>query len=770
MPPFVGRALPRFEDKRFVTGSGRYTADLNLPGQAHTVLVRSPHAHAELRAIDGSKALAAPGVLAVYTADDLLEAGIGPIPSFARTPPFEVRNANGTRMVEADQYPLATDRVRYVGQPVAIVVAETREQALDAAELVLVDYEPLQAVPDLKQAMAEGAPRLWPDAPGNVSGSWETGNGAGVGEALRNAAHVVDVTVDYPRISVSFMEPRAALATYDDEADRVTLHVGCQGANRLRDMLAAMLGVEKRAVRVIVPDVGGGFGARGNVYPEFIAAVHATRMLGRPVKWVAERSESFLTDTQARSQTIDATLGMDDEGRILGVRVSSTWRHGAYLSPRSIFVLAHWMGPLTGGPYRVPVIHFSCRGVFTNTAPVAAYRGVARAEAIYVMERLLDAVALKSGMDRVALRRRNLIPATDLPYTNPAGLTFGVGDFHRNLEMALAAIDRTGVPARRNDAARDGRLLGWSVAPFIMGAGSVPEEFGAIRIDGSGAVSARVGTQDFGMGHETTFAQVISDRLGVPPEAVSLIQGDTDVIPAGAGAQGSRCMRIGGGAVAAAADSLIDKACRHAEELLETDRSDIVFEAPDFVVRGTDRRIGLADVAAHAEASGQPLSAEETFVVDGPSYPNGCHACEVTIDPETGRLTIERFVTVFDPGVLVNPLIVDGQMHGGVAQSIGEATREQVFYMPDTGQLATGSLMDYALPRAADLPDLETLANPYPEADNPLGVKGVGEAGSVGAQAAIVNAVLDALADHHVRQIDMPLTPERIWRALNREV
>jgi len=769
MTDYIGQPMPRFEDRRFLTGQGSYSDDLSEPDQVFAIFVRSPHAHANVESVDLDDARSAPGVLAAYAAQDLQAAGVEAIPSFTRTPPFQVLNADGSEMPLASQYPLATDRVRYVGEPLAMVVAETANQARDAAERVVVDYRECGAVVDIDRARAEDAPQLWPDAPGNQSSHWEIGNSQAVDQALAGAAHIVNLAVEYPRVIIAFMEPRACLASHDPDSGGFLLRAGCQSAHRLRDVLAITLGVDGDFVRVVVPDVGGGFGARSNVYPEFVCTLHAARDLGRPVAWTSDRSEAFLADTQARSQRMHATLGLDANGIITGLRVTSDWWHGAYISPRSIYVLANWMGPLIGGNYKVPASHFSCRGLFTNTAPIAAYRGVSRTEAIYVMERLMDAAARQSGIDRIDLRRRNMIALADMPLTTPTGLAFGKADFHGNFDRALDAIDLAGFAERRAKAESQGKVRGIGITPFVLGAGGVPDEFAEIHLHGTGEVSVLVGTQDFGMGHETVFSQVVADRFGVTPDKVTLIQGDTDLIAAGAGGQGSRCMRIGGGAIMLASDSVLAKALNLAADLLEAAPADIGFEVPDFVVRGTDRRIGLSKVAAHAEAQGSPLQADETFVTTAPSFPNGCHACEVEIDPETGQLAVESFVCVVDPGKIVNPLIVHGQVHGAVAQAIGEAVVEKVVYDRQSGQLSSGSLMDYALPRADDVPYFTTVFNPLPGEDNPLGVKGVGEAGTVGSQATIVNAALDALSPLGVETIDMPLTPETIWRALNEE-
>ena len=766
MTAYVGQPLPRFEDHRFVTGQGRYTDDLETPGAVHAVMVRSPHAHAHVDAVDADAARDADGVLGVYTGADLAAAGLKPIPSFTRTPPYQVLNADGSEMADGSQFPLATDRVRYVGEPVAVVIAETVHQAQSAAELVEVSYRPIDAVTGIGAALAADAPALWPELPDNRSCHWQDGDREAVDRALGKAAHVVDVEMDYPRMVIAFMEPRGVIARFDAGEDRFTLTAGCQSAHRLRDVLAMVFDTPAEQVRVVVPDVGGGFGARGNVYPEYVCALFAARALGCPVRWQASRSEAFLSDSQARSQRIRATLGLDQDGRIAAVRVAATWWHGGYLAPRAIYVLANWMAPMICGTYRVPQHHFTCEGVFTNTAPIGAYRGVARSESIYAVERLMDAAARQIGMDRAEFRRRNMIAADETSTATSTGQVYGPADFGRSLDLALEAIDWGGFGARRSEAEGRGRLRGIAAVPFVLSAGGVPDEYAEVHADGEGGITVHAGTQDFGMGHETAFAQVMADAFGVAPDRVTLVQGDTDKVPTGAGGQGSRCMRIGGGAMTMAAEAVIEQGRRWAEDLLEAGAADIVFDAPHFVVRGTDRSVDLQQVAKHAEEKGQPLRADRMFKTEGPSFPSGCHVCEIEVDPETGRMAIVRFVCVVDPGQVINPLIAEGQVHGGVAQGIGEAALECVVYDRASGQLASGSFMDYAMPRADDLPDIDTLFNATLGGDNPLGVKGIGEAGTVGAPAAVVNAVLDAVAQRGVTAIDMPLTPERVWRAL----
>jgi carbon-monoxide dehydrogenase large subunit len=768
MTGYIGQSLQRVEDARFLTGAGAYTADLNAPGQAHAVVVRSPHAHAMIRSIDAAAAGSAPGVLAVYTHRKLRDAGIVPIASFTRTEPYRFDNIDGSDMADSSQYPFAIDRVRYVGEPVAMVVAETLAQALEAAELVQVDYDELEAVTTIAAALDADAPLLWPELPDNRSFDWQIGEDSSVDACFASADHVVDVEVDYPRRIVAFMEPRAALAQYDDRG-RYDLQVGCQSAHWMRDGLALALGVESDVVHVSVPDVGGGFGTRAIVYPEYVATLHAARDLGRPVKWVADRSESFSTDAHARSQRIKASLALDAEGRFLGIRMAATWEHGGYLAPRSVFVLLNAQPPMVCGPYRIAHRQFSLHGVFTNTTPIASYRGVGRCEAAFALERLVDAAARVIGIDPITLRRRNLIAPDEMPFAAATGLTYERVDFEASLDSALQAIDYEGFSSRRDAARARGALRGLGVATYIQTAGGAPDEYAEVRVTANGEVALATGTQDFGMGHRTAFAQVAADLLGVDPTSVSLTFGDTDKIPRGQGGHGSRCMRIGGNAIAKSIGTVIEQGREIAGDMLEVAADDVAFTAGRFEVAGTDRSVGIFDVAAAAEDRGTPLKAYESYMVDGPTMPNGCHACEVEIDVATGMLTLERFVTVIDPGTVINPMLAAGQMHGGVAMGIGEAMLERVVYDPQSGQLLSGSFMDYAMPRADDLPMIETLLKPVASSANPLGVKGIGEAGTMTSPAAVVNAINDALAERGVSEVEAPLTSELIWQALQKQ-
>jgi carbon-monoxide dehydrogenase large subunit len=768
MKTYVGQPLPRLEDERFLRGEATFTADLSLDGQAHAVVHRSPYAHAAIKGIDAAAARAAPGVLAVLTAAELRAGGVGAIPSLTNELPLPPSNTDAGPFADASQFPLAEDRVRYVGEPVAFIVAETLEAARDASERIEVDYEPLPAVTTIDDALAEGAPQIWPERADNRSLAWDAGDAAATAAAFEAAAHTVELTVEYPREIIAFMEPRSALADYDKDSGRFTLRTGCQSGHSLKPMLARVLGIEEAAVRVIVPDTGGGFGARSVVYPEFPPLMFAARLLGRPVAWTAERSESFLSDSQARSQRLRGALAFDGDGAITAVRVETQWWHGGYLMPRSVLVIIAWMPPMVCGPYRTPTHHFAIEGIFTNTAPVAAYRGIARAEMTYLLERMIDAAAPVTGIDRIELRRRNLVRLEEMPWRSPTGAVYQPADFTRSLNLGLETIDMTSYTARKAASKKLGLLRGLGVVTYIENAGGALADYAEIEVcgDNNRDIVVHVGTQDFGMGHETVYAQVIADVLGVPPASIKVIDGDTDRIPTGAGAHGSRSMRIGGGVVHQASQAVIEAGRPIAGELLEAAAADIEYRAGAYVIAGTDRAVDLFAVAAEAGRRGAPLVARETFEVPGPSYPNGVHLCEVEVDPETGAVTMDRYVIVSDPGRVINPMLAAGQLHGGLAQGIGQAALERVAYEPGSGQLLSGSFMDFALPRADDMPEVSVVFNPVEGDDNPLGVKGIGEGPTTASPPTVVNAVLDALALRGVGHIDMPLTPETVWRAL----
>jgi carbon-monoxide dehydrogenase large subunit len=765
-PTGVGASLKRREDARFLTGASGFTDDLSLAGQSFAVVVRSPHAHARLRRVDTAAASATPGVLLVLTAADLAIDGVRAIPSFTTTAPFDVRSRDGSTAPAAEQYPLARDTVRYVGEPVVFVVADTAAGAHDAAEQVVVDYEPLDAVVELGEALAPDAPRVWDDEADNVSVEWERGDERAVASAFARAAHVASVELINNRIAPVFMEPRAAIAEYDARSDRYTLRVGCQSPHGLRAVLAQTMAIEPSRIRVIVPDTGGGFGARNGVYPEYPALLVAARRLGRPVKWTAGRSESFLSDHQSRDHVLSGEIAMDAGGRFTAMRARVDWRHGAYFTTRSVWVMAHYLPPTLGGPYRIPCAHLSFRGVFSNTAPQAAIRGIGRIEANYLTESLIEAAARASGIDRIELRRRNLVTASELPWTTAGGSVLTSGAFTGEMERALALVDWPGFAARRTDDAAKGRLRGIGVALYVENDGSTNTEFAEIEATAGGRVVVSVGTQDFGMGHATIYSQIVGDALGVAHDRIDVVSGDTDRVARGSGSHGSRTARMGGGAVIGSANKLIEEGRTLAASLLEASPADLVYRDARFTVAGTDRGVGLFEAAAAKVARGERFAALHDFVTAGDAHANGCHACEVSIDPIDGSVRLERYVMVADVGRPINPLIVHGQMHGGAAQGIGQALLEHVVLTPDSGQPLAASFMDYAIPRADDLPSFAVELDETIESDNPLGVKGAGENATTGAPAAIMNAVRDALRSAAVDHVDMPVTREQIWRAL----
>ena len=765
-PTGIGAPVRRKEDRPHLTGAARFTADLRRPGEAHAAVVRSPHAHARLVRIDTAAARALPGVRLILTAEDLRDEIAHALPSYSRTPPFDIRGRDGALAPEAEQFPLARDRVRYPGEAVAFVVAETPTQAQDAAELVTVEYRSLPAVVELEQALAPDAPRLWDDVPGNVSFEWEHGDAEAVHTALARAAHVARVTVANNRIAVAFMEPRAALAEFDPTTGRWTLWAGCQSAHRMQEVMAYLLGVDTSRVRVVVPDMGGGFGARAGNYSEFPLLLVAARRLGCPVRWAAERTESFLTDTQARDHVLRGELGLDERGRFTAIRVHADWRHGAYFAARSVFTMVHYLTPTLGGAYRIPCGHLSLRGVFTNTTPLGAYRGIGRVEANYIMESLVDAAARDTGIDRLELRRHNLVGADALPWTTPGGAVLTSGAFAENLERAARLADWSGFPVRRAAARASGRLAGIGVALYVENDGSIPSEFAEAEATPDGRVVVRVGTQDFGMGHATVFSQVAAEILGVPFDRVDLVFGDTDRVQRGAGSMASRSARLGGSAVVGGARKLVEVGRDVAARMLEAAAVDLHYDAGRYRVAGTDRGVDLFAVAAFAAADGQRLVGQADFVTTTEAHANGCHVAEVSLDPEVGTVRLERLSIVADVGRAINPLIVHGQLHGGAAQGVGQALWEELAWDPQSGQPLSASFLTYTIARADDLPAFNVELNEIPEADNPLGVKGAGESATTGAPAAVMNAVRDALQAAGAGPVDMPATAARVYQAL----
>ena len=597
--------------------------------------------------------------------------------------------------------------------------------------------------------------------------SGRTTTGA-VEAAFARAAHVTRVEVVNNRIAPVFMEPRSAVAEYDPGTSRWTLRVGCQSAHGMRAVLVHVMGIGPERLRVVVPDTGGGFGARGGVYPEYPLLLVAARRLGRPVKWTAERTEAFLTDHQARDHVLRGELALDGDGRFTAMRARVDWRHGAYLTSRNVWVMVHYLPPTLGGPYRIPCGHAAIRGVFSHTTPLAAFRGIGRIEANYLTESLIEAAARETGIDRIELRRRNLVGPGEFPWTTPGGAVVTSGEFRRNLDRALALADWNGFPARRAASQARGELRGFGVAAYVENDGSTPTEFAEVQATGDGRVIVCAGTQDFGMGHATVFSQVAAETLGVPFDSIEVVFGDTDRVMRGAGSHGSRSARVGGGAVVASARKVVEEGRPLAARMLEAAAADVTYAAGRFTVAGTDRGVGLFEVAAFAEKTNGRLAAEADFATAGDVHANGWHACEVTVDPDDGTVRLERHAIVADVGRAINPLIVHGQMHGGAAQGVGQALMEHVVFEADSGQPLSASFMDYAIPRADDLPLLAVELNEVVEPDNPLGVKGAGENATTGAPAAVMNALRDALQSAGADGVDMPATREQVWRALRR--
>lgn len=762
----IGAALLREEDDRFLRGEGRFGDDLSRAEMVYGVAVRSSMVHAQIHSVDVQAALDCPGVLKVFSAADLAAAGVGVLPSMNDVAPFDIRNVDGGLLPDGSQPVLATERVRYLGECVAFVVARSQADALDAAEQVRVDYEELPPVIDIEQAASPEATTLWNDLDSNRTLDWSRGDRRTVNQVFEQAAHVVSCSLVNNRINPCFMEPRSALAAPEQGSDRMVLEVGCQGVHGLKGSLCGILGWEADRLHVIAPDVGGGFGARGSVYPEYVCTVLAAEQLDRPVKWCATRSESFLSDYQSRDHLLRGELAVDANGRFLAMRVRIDWRHGGYMGARNAWVMATFLPPTLGGVYRVPHLFATMRGTFSNTTPQAAFRGIGRVESNYLMERLVEIAARKLDVDPIDLRRRNMVSPEQMPWTAAGGAVYNGGRFEENLDKALAAADHGGFEHRRARSREAGLLRGLGIGMFVENDGGAPSEFAEVEVVGDGTVNVYVGTQDFGMGHRTMFAQIAASRLDVPFEAIRIVFGDTDRVKQGSGSHGSRSARIGGTAVVMGVDKVIEQARQLAGEHLEAAVSDIAYADGRFIISGTDRSVGLFDLATAQAQAGARLADEAQFEVPGESHSNGCHVCEVEIDPETGRLKILQHVIAIDVGVAINPLIVHGQMHGGAAQGLGQAGFEGVEYDPHSGQTLTGSFMDYNIPKADDLPSFTIELNEVPETDNPLGVKGAGEGPTSGAPAALVNSVLNALAPLGVETLQMPLTPFRVWAAI----
>lgn len=744
------RSLRRVEDGRFLRGAGRYVDDVPAAGHLHALVLRSPHAHAAIIGIETGAAAALPGVRGVFTAADLLADGIRPIPCAMALPPE-------AGLLVPPRHALASGHVRHVGDPVALVVADSAAAARDALEQVAVEYDALPAVSALGEALTEGAPQVWPEAPGNLAFHYERGDRAAVVAAFAAAAHTVSLDLVNNRVVAAPLETRAALAEHDPATGRMRLLLSGQDVHGIRRDLAHCFGVPPGMIHVVCPDVGGGFGMKNVVHPEHVALLWAARRLGRPVRWVADRTEDFLAGVHGRDNLTRAHLALDAEGRFLALHVETTGNLGAYVS--ALGPGAHTVAPATamGGLYAIPAVLMDVRGAFTHTVPVDAYRGAGKPEANYVIERLVDAAARQLGRDRVALREANLI--REFPYTSALGITMDTGRFHDNLAAVLRAADQAGFAGRRADAARRGRLRGLGVACFLETSRGKPGEDGAVRFLPDGTVELLSGTQSNGQGHETSFAQLAAARLGLPVEAFRLVQADSDRVASGGGHGGARSLPMGGTALVMAMDAALAKARAEAARLLQADPARISFAGGRFhTAEGAS--IGLLDMVRALPAGTLDADAHnpnEAFV-----FPNGAQAAEVEVDPDTGAVSLLRYVAVDDYGLLVNPLLTESQVQGGLAQGIGQALMEAVHYDDGGGQLLTASFQDYAMPRAGDLPPLEVGFNEHPTARNPMGAKGSGQAGAIGAPQTIMGAIADALGIAH---LDMPATPERVWRA-----
>ena len=776
----IGAAVRRKEDFRFLTGKGTYTDDINRPGQLHAYILRSPHAHAEIAGIDTDKAKTAPGVVAVITSADLQTGGL--------PCGWLVTSFDGKPMNEPPRPLLAQAKVRHVGDPVAVVVAETREEAQDAAELIAVRYQELPAVVVSDEAIRPGRPQLFENAPGNLCFDWHLGDKAAADAAFARADHVTRLELVNNRLVSNPMEPRAAIGEFDRASGDYTLYTTSQAPHAHRLLIAAfVLQLPETKLRVLAPDVGGGFGTKGSIYPEQALVVWAAAKLRRPVKWTADRSEIFLTDNQARDHLTSAELALDKNGKFLAMRVKTLANLGAYLGTFGPAIPTWCYGTLLAGNYSTPAIHVEVKGVFTNTAPVDAYRGAGRPEACYVVERLVERAAREMKIDPAELRRRNFIANDAFPYTTPVALTYDSGDYFKTLAMVQKAADYAGFEQRRQASLKRGKLRGIGISSYIEACAMAPSvmagqlgaragffESAAVRVHPTGGITVFTGAHSHGQGHETTFAQLVSERLGLPLAQIEISHGDTAKIPFGMGTYASRSLAVGGTALVKALDKIVDKGKKIAAHLLEAAEQDIEFADGKFAVAGTDRAVPFAQVAFTAYVPhNYPIETlepglEETAFYDPSNftYPAGAYIAEVEVDRETGTVSLVNFTGADDFGRIINPMIVEGQVHGALVQGIGQALFENVVYDPESGQLTTGSFMDYCMPRADHFVPFKLETNTTLCAHNPLGVKGCGEAGTIGAPPAIINAVLDALAPLGVSHIDMPTTPERVWRAI----
>ncbi len=775
----IGASVRRKEDARFLAGRGRYTDDINRPGQLHAIIRRSDRPHARLIAIDAAAARAAPGVVAVYTGADMQADGVGGIPCG-----WQVHSKDGSAMAEPPHPVLAVGKVRHVGDPVCVVIAETRQQARDAAEALSITYEDLPGIASVRDAIAPGAAQVHDEAPGNQCFDWHIGDKAVADAAFAQAAHVVRLELTNNRLIPNAMETRCAVGEFDRTTDEYTLHTTSQNPHVIRLLMGAfVLHLPEHKLRVVAPDVGGGFGSKIYHYAEEAIVTWAAGKLGRPVKWTSDRSEAFISDAHGRDHVSVAEMAVAADGRFLALRVKTLANMGAYLSTFAPAVPTYLSATLLAGCYSTPAIYGEVRAVFTNTVPVDAYRGAGRPETTYLLERLVDVIAHDTGLDRVEIRRKNFIAASAFPYQTPVALTYDSGDYVQTLDACLKAADWAGFEARRQEAARRGKLRGIGMSTYVEACGIAPSklvgqlgaraglyECAEVRVHPTGSVTVFTGTHSHGQGHETTFAQLVTEQLGVPAAMIDIVHGDTAKIPFGMGTYGSRSLAVGGAAMVKAMDKVIAKGRKIAAHLMEASVEDIEFKDGAFTVAGTDKSKTLTDVSMAAYVPHDyPIETlepglDETAFYDPMNFtfPGGCHICEVEIDPEVGSTAVVNFVAIDDVGRVINPMIVEGQIQGGVMQGIGQALLENAVY-DEQGQLVTGSFMDYTMPRAHDFPRMTVGTEVTLCTHNPLGVKGCGEVGAIGSPPAVINAVVDALRDHGVRHLDMPASPEKIW-------
>ena len=759
----IGQAATRYEDDRLLSGEGRYVEDVNIEGQCYAAFVRSPHAHAKITSIDTADASSLPGVLAIYTVADLKAEGIGDIPCMA-----PASNKDGSNCIMPPRPALAEDRVRYVGDAVAVVIAENRSQALDAVEAVWIDYDLLPAVVETNQAMADNANLVWGEAAKNQCFDWEDGDADATNKAFAEASHVVELELVNNRLVPTSMETRGAVAAIEEGTGRLTLCVSCQGVHVMRSLLATQIfNVAEEDIHVTCNDVGGGFGMKIFLFPEYVCQLFAARKLGRAVKWISERSEAFMSDSHGRDHVSHLKVALDSDAKILGLQVNTVANLGAYLSNFAPFVATSAGVPMLVGCYAVPTAYVEVQGVFTNTAPVDAYRGAGRPEAIYAIERLLDVAAFDLGISPDEIRKRNFIREEQMPFSTPLGSNYDSGNFQQNLEDALKLSNWDDFESRRKAAKSHGKLLGIGLASYIERcAGGSPEQ-ARLEVANDGHITLYIGTLSNGQGHETAFRQILCERLGVAFEEVSIVQGDSDLIETGGGTMGSRSVPVGGAAISSVSEKIIEKAKLIAAELLETAISDVEFDNGVFRIIGTDRVQTFHEVAkAAATDDDLAFDEKESFAPEEATYPNGTHVCELEIDKATGKIEIVDYTVVDDFGHVINPLLLEGQVHGGIGQGLGQALLESCQYESDSGQLLSASFMDYTMPRADDFPPIRFDLNKVPCKTNPLGIKGAGEAGAIGAPPAIINAIVNALKDQGVRHVDMPVTPNRLWNIM----